>query len=171
MAEFKTNRKHMTASNLHKGKALVSDYKDYQPSYMKATTVTKPGNLASGGDKLYKSKGPDMGRDARTSRSDGNSVPGRKAITETRTGPGRVTSVPKTGKLKGILSNYSDGPNQKVLRGQFKENLSKKVSQDSKPNKSNAPRPDFNKKKKSNKRVHHATKMAQKLMGGGTKRY
>ena len=57
MAEFKTNRKHMTASNLHKGKALVSDYKDYQPSYMKATTVKKPGNLASGGDKLYKSVG------------------------------------------------------------------------------------------------------------------
>ena len=44
MAEFKTNRKHMTASNLYnnprdnKGKALVNDYsKDYQPSYMKAT--------------------------------------------------------------------------------------------------------------------------------------
>lgn len=93
-------------------------------------------------------------------------VPGRKAITETRTGPGRVTSVPKTGKLKGILSNYSDGPNQKVLRGQFKENLSKIVSQDSKPNKSNAPRPEFNKKKKSTKRVHYATMMAKKLMGG-----
>ena len=58
MAEFKTNsRSHMKSSNLHRGKALVSDYKDYQPSYMKAVTVKIPGNLATGGDKLYKSIG------------------------------------------------------------------------------------------------------------------
>lgn len=38
--------------------------------------------------------------------------------------------------------------------------------------KSNSPRPDFkqNKKKTSNKRVHHATRMAKELMGG-KKRY
>jgi hypothetical protein len=44
---------------------------------------------------------------------------------------------------------------------------------DSKPNKSNAPRPEYKKEeeKKSKKRVHHATRMAKKLMGGGTKRY
>jgi hypothetical protein len=128
--------------------------KKFKPAYMK-TVKTKPANIKK--STIYK--------------PNPQAVPGRKAITETRTGPGRVTSVPKTGKLKGILSNYSDGPNQKVLRGQFKENLSKIVSQDSKPNKSNAPRPEFNKKKKSNKRVHYATMMAKKLMGGGTKRY
>lgn len=149
MAEFKTNRKHMTASNLHKGKALVNDYsKDYQPSYMKATTVTKPGNLASGGDKLYKSIGPDMGRDARTSKSDGNSVPGKKAITKTRTGPGRVTE-----RQEGYTLNYSDSPKYKSKK---KQTIKKKTE---------------NKKKKdklgrSEGVPHYGTMMAKKLMGG-----
>lgn len=125
MAEFKTNRKHMTASNLHKGKALVSDYKSYEPSYMKAAKVTKPGNLASGGDKLYKSVGG-------------------------------------ASKLGNVIL----------------ENKEETIYQDSKPNKSNAPKPDYKaavkkdkKKKQKRKLGRNIHKAAQKLMGGGTKQY
>jgi hypothetical protein len=55
------------------------------PSYMKATKPTTPGNIAKGSGNIYtpyqkKEIGPDMGRDARKTRSDGNSVPGYKAV-------------------------------------------------------------------------------------------
>lgn len=128
MAEFKTNsRSHMKSSNLHKGKALVSDYKDYQPSYMKAVTVKKPGNRSAGADKLYNN----------------NSVSGASKL-------GNVIPVTKE----------------------------KTVYQDSKPNKSTGPRPNYkaavkkDKKKKEKMKLGKNThKAAQELMGGGTKRY
>jgi hypothetical protein len=121
VAEFKTNRKHMTANNLHKGKALVSDYKDYQPSYMKA--VRKP-------------------------RSDGQSVPGMKAITKSRTGPGRVTE-----HQEGYTLNYRDAPNYKSV---FKKKQTTKKTV----------KPKADKLGRSEGVPHYATMMAKKLMGG-----
>ena len=104
--------------------------KKFQPAYMKTVKATKPGKIAKGNGNPYtptqlKPVGPDMGRDARKSRSDGNSVPGGESKSYTDKAP----------KYKG------------------------------KKQKTQTP------KKKSNKRVHHATEMAKKLMGGGTKRY
>tara|TARA_R110000822_G_scaffold133769_1_gene271266 strand:+ start:51 stop:575 length:525 start_codon:yes stop_codon:yes gene_type:complete len=62
------------------------------PSYMKATKPTTPGNIAKGSGNIYtpyqkKEIGPDMGRDARKTRSDGNSVPGYKAVNKKRDTP------------------------------------------------------------------------------------
>ena len=85
------------------------------PSYMKKTT--KPSASTMDGNAYtptqLKPVGPDMGRDARKSRSDGQSVPGKKAITKTRTGPGRVTE-----RQEGYTLNYRDGPNYKSKKKQ-----------------------------------------------------
>ena len=87
--------------------------KKFKPAYMKTVKATKSGKIAKGNGNPYtptqlKPVGPDMGRDARKSRSKGNSVPGKKAITKTRTEPGRVTE-----RQDGYTLNYRDGPNYK----------------------------------------------------------
>lgn len=104
--------------------------KKFKPAYMKAVKPKTSGKIAKGNGNPYtptqlKPVGPDMGRGARKSRSDGNSVPG------------------------GASKSYKD----------------KAPKYEGKKQKKQTP------KKKSNKRVHHATEMAKKLMGGGTKRY
>ena len=62
----------------------ATDYKSKSdsnmPSYMKATKPTTPGKIDKGSGNIYtpyqkKEIGPDMGRDTRKTRSDGNSVP------------------------------------------------------------------------------------------------
>jgi len=55
--------------------------KKFKPAYMKTVKPKKSGKIAKGNGNPYtptqlKPVGPDMGRDARKSRSDGNSVPG-----------------------------------------------------------------------------------------------
>jgi hypothetical protein len=62
------------------------------PSYKKAVKSTTPGNLDKGYGNIYtpyqgEKVGPDMGRDARKTRSDGNSVPGYKAVNKKRDTP------------------------------------------------------------------------------------
>ena len=54
--------------------------KKFKPAYMKTVKPKKSGKIAKGNGNPYtptqlKPVGPDMGRDARKSRSDGNSVP------------------------------------------------------------------------------------------------
>ena len=74
----------------------ATDYKSKSdsnmPSYMKATKPTTPGKIDKGSGNIYtpyqkKEIGPDMGRDARKTRSDGNSVPGYKAVNKKRDTP------------------------------------------------------------------------------------
>ena len=55
--------------------------KKFKPAYMKTVKPKKSGKIAKGSGNPYtptqlKPVGPDMGRDTRKSRSDGNSVPG-----------------------------------------------------------------------------------------------
>ena len=55
--------------------------KKFKPAYMKTVKPKTSGKIAKGNGNPYtptqlKPVGPDMGRDARKSRSDGNSVPG-----------------------------------------------------------------------------------------------
>ena len=55
--------------------------KKFKPAYMKTVKPKKSGKIAKGNGNPYtptqlKHVGPDMGRDTRKSRSDGNSVPG-----------------------------------------------------------------------------------------------
>ena len=59
--------------------------KKFKPAYMKTVKTTKPGKISKGNGNPYtptqlKPVGPDMGRDARKSRSKGNSVPGAAAV-------------------------------------------------------------------------------------------
>ena len=87
--------------------------KKFKPAYMKTVKPKTSGKIAKGNGNPYtptqlKPVGPDMGRDAHKPRSKGNSVPGKKAITKTRTEPGRVTE-----RQDGYTLNYRDGPNYK----------------------------------------------------------
>tara|TARA_R110000824_G_scaffold151275_2_gene322260 strand:- start:286 stop:720 length:435 start_codon:yes stop_codon:yes gene_type:complete len=82
-------KKKPTSAPRYGGGSPATDYKSKSdknmPSYMKTTTKPLPGNISKGSGNPYtptqlKSVGPDMGRDARISRSDGKSVPGKKAV-------------------------------------------------------------------------------------------
>ena len=80
--------------------------KKFKPAYMKTAKVTKPGKIAKGNGNPYtptqlKPVGPDMGRDARKSRSKGNSVPGKASTSNsTNKAPSYKTKKKQTTKKK-----------------------------------------------------------------------
>ena len=80
--------------------------KKFKPAYMKTAKITKPGKIAKGNGNPYtptqlKPVGPDMGRDARKSRSKGNSVPGKASTSNsTNKAPSYKTKKKQTTKKK-----------------------------------------------------------------------
>ena len=87
--------------------------KKFQPAYMKTVKATKPGKIAKGNGNPYtptqlKPVGPDMGRDARKSRSDGNSVPGKASKSYKDKAP-KYKSKKQTTKKKTTSSKKSRG--------------------------------------------------------------
>ena len=79
--------------------------KKFKPAYMKTVKPKKSGKIAKGNGNPYtptqlKPVGPDMGRDTRKSRSDGNSVQGGASKSYTKKAPKYETKNKRNKQLK-----------------------------------------------------------------------
>ena len=98
--------------------------KKFQPAYMKTVKATKPGNIAKGNGNPYtptqlKPVGPDMGRDARKSKSDGNSVPGKASTSNSKNkAPSYKTKKKETTKTETKSNKrFRAGPTMTSMGG------------------------------------------------------
>ncbi len=92
---------------------------------MKTVKKTKSGNISKGSGNPYtptqlKPVGPDMGRDARKSRSDGQSVPGTAAVKKKAPVNPALISKNKTKDKDKTKKRFRAGPQMASMGGMRK---------------------------------------------------
>ncbi|WBF78158.1 hypothetical protein MEP402_gp38 [Methylophilales phage MEP402] len=116
-AKFKPTNTSISPASLMKGKKIYKPNQIGTPEPY-AVSDAHSSNTQKKGAKLkqaYKDDAKNKNLSPYTvQKKNPNAVPGRKAITKTRTGPGRVTEYRKD----GYTLNYKDGPNYKSKKKQ-----------------------------------------------------
>lgn len=120
-----TKRKPTRAPGSANFKPTDTSGKEFQPAYMKTVKKTKSGNISKGSGNPYtptqlKPVGPDMGRDARKSRSDGQSVPGTAAVKKKAPVNPALISKNKTKDKDKTKKRFRAGPQMASMGGMRK---------------------------------------------------
>lgn len=120
-----TKRKPTRAPGSANFKPTDTSGKEFQPDYMKTVKETKSGNISKGSGNPYtptqlKPVGPDMGRDARKSRSDGQSVPGTAAVKKKAPVNPALISKNKTKDKDKTKKRFRAGPQMASMGGMRK---------------------------------------------------
>ncbi len=120
-----TKRKPTRAPGSANFKPTDTSGKEFQPAYMKTVKETKSGNISKGSGNPYtptqlKPVGPDMGRDARKSRSDGQSVPGTAAVKKKAPVNPALISKNKTKDKDKTKKRFRAGPQMASMGGMRK---------------------------------------------------